>query len=341
MQRHIKPSSANNNEEDFISKLPDALLIQILSLLPESDANRTRILSKRWNNLYAFLPNLHFVLPSRWPLEQVLSFYDFIHQTFAIRDNMPIHSFFLDSFKNCESTRLYHCLSTVVQLKVQHLYIRLPDNIFWELFKTCDTLVELTLSGGFRLVVPKQASLLFPSLKKLVLISVAYSSEVFTNLISACPVLEELIAERKFFGKYDLSGTYMVCSLSLKRLTICLSSSLNYKVVIDAPKLEYLYISDDTFTTYVLTEPLSLVEAHISYDSPYVGQLLTRLSSAKILTLTNTTIQVLSDIYTYVNLPMLPNLVKLVIGIDCLGHRYLLLELLNTMPNLEHITFSD
>ncbi|GKA51795.1 F-box/RNI-like superfamily protein, partial [Tanacetum coccineum] len=49
----------------------------------------------------------------------------------------------------------------------------------------------------------------------------------------------------------------------------------------------------------------------------------------------------LRDIYTYVNPPMLPNLVKLVIGIDCLGHRYLLLELLNRMPNLEHITFSD
>nr|GEW52651.1 retrovirus-related Pol polyprotein from transposon TNT 1-94 [Tanacetum cinerariifolium] len=162
---------------------------------------------------------------------------------------------------------VFGCLSTVVQLKVQHLYIRLPDDIFWELFKTCDTLVELTLTGGFRLVVPKQADMLFPSLKKLVLINVAYSSVAFTNLISGCPVLEELIAERKFVGEYDSS------------------------VVIDAPKLEYLYISDESVTSYILTETLSLVEAHISYDSRYVGQLLTRLSSAKILTLTNTTIQ--------------------------------------------------
>ncbi|PWA88034.1 F-box domain, cyclin-like protein [Artemisia annua] len=290
-----KKPSANNNE-DFISELPDALLIQILSLLPESSANQTRILSKRWKNLYAFLPNLHFVLQFRWPMEQVITFYDFIDQTLSIRNNVPIQSFFLDSFKNCESTRLYRCLSTVVHLKVQQLYIRLTDDIYCdsirfdcELFKTCNTLVELTLTGGFELVVPNQAGLLFPSLKKLVLIIVAYSREAFTNLISGCPVLEELIAERKIVGKRD-NFAYIFCSRSLKRLTIRISSIYVYKAVIDAPKLEYLYISDKNF---VLTEPLSLVEAHISYASRYADQLVSCLSSAKILTLTNTTIRVI------------------------------------------------
>ncbi|XP_059294832.1 putative F-box protein At1g49610 [Lycium ferocissimum] len=42
---------------DWISKLPDALIVRILSLLPITDACKTTILSKRWQNLWTCIHN--------------------------------------------------------------------------------------------------------------------------------------------------------------------------------------------------------------------------------------------------------------------------------------------
>lgn len=44
--------------EDMISALPDALLVQILSLLPSKDAMATSILSKPWRYVWMLLPKL-------------------------------------------------------------------------------------------------------------------------------------------------------------------------------------------------------------------------------------------------------------------------------------------
>ncbi|KAJ0949591.1 putative FBD domain, leucine-rich repeat domain superfamily, F-box-like domain superfamily [Helianthus annuus] len=85
-----RPKPPNLDETDFISKLHDSLLLQILSLLPQSDATRTRILSNRWKNLCSFLPNLHFVMPFCSNIEQVNKFHDSVDQTLALRGGIPI-----------------------------------------------------------------------------------------------------------------------------------------------------------------------------------------------------------------------------------------------------------
>ncbi|GKD05835.1 F-box/RNI-like superfamily protein, partial [Tanacetum coccineum] len=85
----MKHSSANNDdtfiEEDLISKLPDALLTQILSLLSDVDACRTSILLKRWKDLWMFLPNLHVVIPI-CEVQANEYYYDLVHKTLAILD---------------------------------------------------------------------------------------------------------------------------------------------------------------------------------------------------------------------------------------------------------------
>ncbi|XP_071719335.1 F-box/FBD/LRR-repeat protein At3g26920-like [Rutidosis leptorrhynchoides] len=90
-----------------------------------------------------------------------------------------------------------------------------------------------------------------------------------------------------------------------------------------------------------MTEPLSLVEAHINV-STRILELITSLSSVRILTLTCQTMRGLIAIPIFIrNRPRFPNLVKLVIGINGSWEWNFLLDLLDRMPNLEHITFSD
>ncbi|GKV10146.1 hypothetical protein SLEP1_g21553 [Rubroshorea leprosula] len=52
-----RPSSP---EEDRISALPDCVIHHILSFLPTKDSIKTGILSKRWEKLWSFVPNLRF-----------------------------------------------------------------------------------------------------------------------------------------------------------------------------------------------------------------------------------------------------------------------------------------
>lgn len=333
----------HERDKDFISKLPDELLTHILSLLPLSDANRTRVLSKRWADLCAFLPNLHFVTP----YYNVSRFYYTIEETLDIRDGMPIDKFLLDCTKcsYCDYNRVYELLSSVVICKVKELELIFLDDrkvvrFCWDLFKTCNTLVGLTLKGEFVLDVPKDG-VLFPCLKKLELVSIVYvSEESFEDLMAGCPVLEELYMERKW-GEDDNLYTFNIVSPSLKRLRVFFNKFLLwvYEIVIDAPKLEFLAITDGMSTMYSLTETSSLVEALISFDD-FVTEFMTYLSGVKLLTLDTYSIKNLSSVDGS-NLPMFPNLVKLVIFIDCGWHLDLLRVLLNKMPNLEHITFMD
>ncbi|GJW33951.1 F-box/RNI-like superfamily protein [Tanacetum coccineum] len=286
----------------MISKLPDELLTKILSLLPVSEANRTRILSKRWKNLYALLPNVHLVMPFCWSAEQANKFHDFVDQTLTIRGNMAIQKFFLYCSKNCDYSRVDDLVCAVLRCKVREIELRFPADNYrvrfcWDLFKTCSTLVELTLKGEFVLDVPKECEVLFPCLKKLDLVSIVYACEQSpANLISGCPVLEELFVERQVIGRPDYLWTLNVCSASLKRLRLSFAMCFNadYEVAIDAPKLEYIYVLDVMSTYYYLKKPLCLNEAHIktqgASDSEHVTQFVTSFSSVKLLTLTDSTL---------------------------------------------------
>lgn len=313
-----KHSSSNNDEtkQDLLSKLPDALLTDILSLLPDADVCRTSVLSSRWKDLWMFLPTLHFVMPLCWSnkgdnelyymveevktpvcwsMEEVDKFYDLVDKVLALRDGMPIQRFFLYCSKDCEYDRVHDWLRIAFQCKVQIIVLRFPPErytfrFFWDLFKTCDTLVELSLEGQFQLDVPKgKAKVLFPCLKKISLLSINFcqffGDELFDNLITGCPVLEELCFERH---NYDDLKIIKVSSKTLKRLRICFTLvEFDCKVLIDAPRLEYLDIKDEVCSDFSFTKkPLSLIEARIHTNTISVAQIVRNISAAKVLTLT-------------------------------------------------------
>ncbi|XP_071740592.1 F-box protein At1g19070-like [Rutidosis leptorrhynchoides] len=145
----------------MISQLPDELLIQILSLLPDADATRSRILSCRWKHLWAFLPNLHIVMPQF--KEEANKFNDSVDRILALRADLPIQKFFLQcSYYGSGAYRVNNWLRIVNQCKVEELKFRFYDTIYWDLFRT-DTLIKFTIEGSGVLVIP-EVETLFPCL---------------------------------------------------------------------------------------------------------------------------------------------------------------------------------
>lgn len=49
-----------NSRANRISQLPEALILEILSLLPTEVAVATSVLSKQWQSLWKMLPKLNF-----------------------------------------------------------------------------------------------------------------------------------------------------------------------------------------------------------------------------------------------------------------------------------------
>ncbi|XP_076902604.1 F-box/LRR-repeat protein At3g59190-like [Bidens hawaiensis] len=370
---HHKTMSLRSNKRqvDLISKLHDALLIQILSFLPEPEATRTCILSKRWKNIWALLPILHFIMPFCWTIEENNRFHDFVDQALDLRNGLQIQRFHLYCSKNCNYDRVHNWFCKVVKCNVQELDLRFPAERFpvkfrWDLF-SC--LVSLTLRGEFILNVPDD--ILIPCLKTINLVSIVYSgNNSFKNLVSGCPVLEDLFVERQLIGGFDDMYTFEVVSPSLKRLRLSFAMSVygNFRVVIDAPALDYLNILDVMSSNYSMTNPVSLTEAHIMLRTDgQIPQLLSCFcSSVKILTLSanaSSMVCLIADLcciyflpymvmliiwfmqaLTLLNdieIPEYPNLVNLAIGIEYTRGWELLPDLLIKMPNLEHITFLE
>ncbi|GJX98596.1 F-box/RNI-like superfamily protein [Tanacetum coccineum] len=372
LSHKISCPSINEINEDRITRLPDDVLIKILGLLPESEANRTRILSYKWTEICAFLPNLRFVMPSCVSIQQANKFHSFVDKTLAIRGPEPIKRFSISYSEGCNYRRAYALLCTLVgQYKVQEIELMFPDDhrkrikFCWPLFKTYKALVALTLKGKFVLDVP--GYVLFPCLKKMDLFSIVYSCDKsFSNLITGCPELEELYVER-LIGDDNLK-IFKFSSPFLKRLCINSTRGATRVLVvdIDAPKMEYLDIIGDMNPRIFSIKPLGIIKAQVSITAFISYRLLMCLSSAKILAFTNETIRK-TDIEDYdvffvtdhdvelsivsllqnltdtrvSNLPVFPNLVKLEIGMDSIWHQNWLLALLNNMPNLEHISLSE
>ncbi|XP_071711473.1 F-box/FBD/LRR-repeat protein At3g26920-like isoform X2 [Rutidosis leptorrhynchoides] len=343
-----RPKLSSNNitneiiNEDLFSKLPDALLTQIQSRLPDADAARTRILSNRWNNLFPFLPNLHFSTNLFWPIQQVNKFFNSVNQTLTLRGDLPIQKLYLHFTDNCEYNRIYDLFRDIVQRRIEELDVnfmiidldgRISSrwNLFrvrscWDWIKTCNSLVSLSLRWGFVLDIPE--ALDFPCLKKLNLHCVVHlNGKSFSNLVSSCPVLEELVFRR--IRRDCDAQLFNIVSPCLKTLIyISTMSHSDDEVMIDAPKLEFLQILDDKSSYYSLKNSPSLVEARIAISSNALGTILVYNRPEY-------------NIHRYNNMHLFPNLVKLVIRIYSNGDWNNFLALLNHMPNLEHITFAD
>ncbi|CBI32913.3 unnamed protein product, partial [Vitis vinifera] len=334
--------SEYEESRDIISNLPDELLCHILSFLPTKFAVGTSILSKRWRYLWASVPILDFddelwLNPSTLVEleERIIMFQNFVDGVLRHSEVSCIKKFRLGYRDN----------------NLDNWGVELPPMFF-----ICKTLVVVKLSCALFLDIPTTVWL--PSLKALHLKSVEYSDDdSIQKLLSGCPVLEELVIERE---ERDNQWVVNVSNPSLKILRIFFftdgfahpyeQEDQDYKVVVDAPNLEYLSITDYLSKDYFVKDLPSLVKAFIDVEqdseefeeSPHNGgisyhgpiyELLGRISNVKCLSLTGVTLDV-----SFLCPPILPTFHNM----TCLEFLFIggfnwdfLPNFLHSSPNLE------
>ncbi|CAH2060420.1 unnamed protein product [Thlaspi arvense] len=276
---------------DIINRLPDELLLKILTFLPTKTAVSTSILSKQWEFLWMWLPNLEYdELDVKSSV--IIRFRDFIDK------NLPLHrapiiqtlilSFQLSDLSQPENIKRW--VGTAVSRCVRELSIylfcfdhkqpadvSLPSGLY-----TCNSLTALTLYGKEILVdVPPTAYL--PSLKTLLLECVTYLNEDSLRLLlSCCPVLEDLSIEGR---SGENVGKIVVNIPSLQRLSLNVYGPASDGYVIVTPSLKYFKFDDcEEGFSYLAEHMPMLKEAYISvvHDTE---KLLESIASVKLLTL--------------------------------------------------------
>jgi len=79
---------------DLFSSLPDEVLCHILSFLTTKEAALASVVSKRWRNQFALVPNLDIDEEGKREREEILlSFMDFVDNVLALQADSPIRSF--------------------------------------------------------------------------------------------------------------------------------------------------------------------------------------------------------------------------------------------------------
>lgn len=299
--------------EDWISFLPDPLLCQILSDLPTKNAVTTSVLSKRWRNLWFFIPVLDLDIDD---FPDYTTFTSFVSRFLDFSQESCLHSLNL-AFKRQDDedpSLLASWIETAVLRKIQHLEVDCRMSFMSETtplsLYLCETLVSLRL---YLVALPSFESLSLPNLKVMHMEENLYADdEILEKLVSSCPVLESLTVVRNVD---ETVKVLRVRSKTLNSLKLVLDSSKSWynddsndwEVLIDAPRLNYLSLEDDQSVSFVISNVASSakVEIDVSFNVndiwdmdesmerfSAVGKMLNGLSSARDMTISGTTLKV-------------------------------------------------
>ncbi|KAM0920853.1 hypothetical protein ACQ4PT_007230 [Festuca glaucescens] len=242
------PGAEQDEEEslDHISRLPDHVLGEVISLLTIMEGSRTQILASRWRHLWRAAPlNLDFcglpasnnMLPSRCALVSAIIA---AHQGSGRRLCLParhlqcradavdawLRSHALDNLQELE---FYFCCAKHCdpELVIEAL---LPPPA--SIFRFSSTLRAATISNCY-LVDDMVETLRFPHLRKLALMCVKISEVSLHNIISGCPGLECLL-----LSTISSIRCHRINSTTLRSIGI--RSSSEQLIIEDAPMLERL-----------------------------------------------------------------------------------------------------
>ncbi|XP_020873181.1 FBD-associated F-box protein At5g38590-like isoform X1 [Arabidopsis lyrata subsp. lyrata] len=227
---------------DNISGLHDDLLVKILSFLPTDVAVSTCVLSKRWEFLWMWMPNLDFI-STRVPRPGLMEFIDRklpIHRAPVI-ERLRLHLNWLSHTKPKDINRW---IEIAISRNVSELgidYYSKNENLFPSSLFTCKSLVTLNLKWVALIDVPSMVYL--PSLKTLELETMSVvDGKSLQKLLSNCPLLEDLSVNFSYNGNLR---EFTIIIPSLKSLSLFLRSNYNLnRYEIDTPSLKYLKLVD-------------------------------------------------------------------------------------------------
>ncbi|KAM2842695.1 hypothetical protein PS2_030800 [Malus domestica] len=232
--------------EDRISELPDTIHCHILSFLETVHAVRTTVLSTRWNNIWK-VPNLHFdYMPSFCPKYEDEDadacrnhFMTFVDRVLFFRDSSKIQNYTLSCIHESDFTRIDGWLCTATGRNVVKLDFHL--------------LLLYKYDRGVTFEFPE-------SLFKCKTL----------ELISCCPLLEWLTIDGLIGTRGDsVDVNFNISASKLKTLTISLSAcpTSPYNVLINAPNLKSINLSQNTMAYYSFENVCSLVNANIVLEA--------------------------------------------------------------------------
>ncbi|KAE9461802.1 hypothetical protein C3L33_06295, partial [Rhododendron williamsianum] len=184
-------------DDDFISALPESVLVHILSFLPVQDAIKTEALSKRWQFLWTYLPSLLFRQDDYLTTNEE-GFVAFVDKTLPVFSLSKLEKFGVDFFyeprfaPNVNSWTRFAAGKGVEELYLEFDSDDLDEDERYELPQVLYTNSSFKRLG-FSLcrVIPK-GNVAWNSLKKLSIGYVKLSDGVIEKILAGSPVLEVL-----------------------------------------------------------------------------------------------------------------------------------------------------
>ncbi|KAM3012150.1 hypothetical protein FF2_030770 [Malus domestica] len=344
-------SRGKENVRDRISELPDALLLHILSFLETKCCVNTGVLSRRWRNVWASIPNIDIC---RGHFSRSGDLFNFVERVLSFHDASDIQKFRLHCL--CDDVIRFSHIDRWVRNVVRHNVVELdlsielsvladsyqgqtfelPESVF-----TCKTLRVLELGSNFITNVPASGCL--PNLKFLRVVLEEPTNDSICKLFSSCPVLEDLAIEGSH--RYGVVFNFNIIAPELRRLRI----SLDYDdfdkdgdiFFILAPKLETFDLREEGFSSYHLENANYLFKAKIYLPEHYASalapcfverarRLLAGIHNVKHLTLSIHLLEPgLLPAFDYLN--------HLKLDLYECNHWNLLTELLKRSPKLEYL----
>ncbi|XP_023748983.1 F-box/LRR-repeat protein At3g26922 isoform X1 [Lactuca sativa] len=240
---------------DFISSMPDAILLSILSRLSSTEETiRSSILSRRWRYLWTAVPSIDIHYGGKLKENE---FKEFMYWVF-VNKSVDLNTFRLSCSNSYSMSTVWRWIHAAVTRNVKKLALTFFPKQYNEDIEmphclvSCDSLEELELyfSGrGLRLPDIK----VFPALRVLDLtcVDLLEDDDLVKHFLESCLLLEDLSLDYCIINKLNL---FSISCPKLKKLTIYNGDEdlgLCGGIKVSCPKLVHMditgYIAIDFF----------------------------------------------------------------------------------------------